>query len=166
MACAKHYKSSGIGLRVLADVYVIRKAHRDTLNYVYINAKLDSVGLLRFKDVLEQISEAWLGGSDIELPQVVEDEFWLGTVYGNGNTVAMRYASKKRFLSRYKALYYTKTIFLPMNSMKTLYPSALNIRGVAACEYTGGSVNVIRREKDNISQTQCNLSMMKCQPTK
>lgn len=120
---AKHYTSSGIGLRVLADVYVTQKAHRGTLDHAYLDEKLSEVGLLRFKDRLEQIAEAWFGGKEISLPQSVEDEYFLGSVYGRGETSAMRGASmKKNRVHKAKLSYYLKIIFLPKNKLTIVYP--------------------------------------------
>lgn len=120
---AKHFENTGIGLRVLADVYVTLRAQSGRADSRYINEKLEAVGLLRFKNLLEQIASAWFGGGEITLPQVVEDEFFLGSTYGNDKTTALRQASMtKSGVRKAKFTYYFKTIFMSKSNMKIPYP--------------------------------------------
>lgn len=55
---AKHFKISGTGIRSVADVYIFRRKFL-SLDEKYIDAELSKIGLLRFKNKIEEMAFAW-----------------------------------------------------------------------------------------------------------
>ena len=120
---AKHYQCTGIGLRVLSDVYMTLKAHENTFNKTYLNERLQSVGLLKFKEKLECIAKAWFIGNDIGLPQAVEDEFFSGSVYGDDDKAGLRATTINGHSGRSaRCAYYLSVIFISKQRLKEIYP--------------------------------------------
>lgn len=55
---AKHFKISGTGIRSIMDVYVYRRRF-DSLDDEYIDSELAEMGLLKFKNKMEQLAFDW-----------------------------------------------------------------------------------------------------------
>lgn len=45
----KHYVNSGIGLRTLIDTYIFLKAKSDTLNFDYVTAECEKIGMVEYE---------------------------------------------------------------------------------------------------------------------
>ncbi len=58
--CAKHYLNSGIGLRYIIDVYLL-KEYLERTDARYINEQLEKLGLTRFHSIVRKLSEVWFG---------------------------------------------------------------------------------------------------------
>ncbi|MBQ7595854.1 MAG: nucleotidyltransferase family protein [Clostridia bacterium] len=55
---AKHFKISGTGIRSIMDIYVFRKKF-SSLDEKYIDAELSKMGLLTFKNKIEETAFSW-----------------------------------------------------------------------------------------------------------
>lgn len=75
---AKHFKNGGIGLIHILDLFVIRQNMKD-LDMEYINSQLDFLGLKKYKNTMEMISDNWFG--DGSLCTLSDEQITLLTSY-------------------------------------------------------------------------------------
>ena len=75
---AKHFKNGGIGLIHILDLFVIRQNMKD-LNMEYIDNQLDFLGLKKYKNTMEMISDNWFG--DGSLCTLSDEQITLLTSY-------------------------------------------------------------------------------------
>ncbi len=81
---AKHYRYGGTGIRSLLDLYVYRKAYPD-MDYDYISAELEKIGLRIFGEKVEKIADNWFSGNFNGEYDTVSSYIVSGGVYGDEN---------------------------------------------------------------------------------
>lgn len=112
-----HFLYGGCGLRPVMDLWLLRrKLSFDETKYRQL---LDECGIGRFADCLGQLSEVWFDGAEhTELTRQMEAYILHGGVYGTQqNRVAVQQVKEGGRLR-----YALARIFLPYESLRTLYP--------------------------------------------
>lgn len=122
---AKHFKRCGTGIRSVADVWVYNQAYGKSLNREYLNAEFEKLGLLKFCQTIEKLSDEWFSkNADFSLDSVGEYIVFSG-VYGNIHNLELN-----RFLqaeasdgsySANKLKYVLKNIFPGLKYMSARY---------------------------------------------
>lgn len=59
----KHYSNSGTGIRTLADIYVLNRRFKDTLNWQYVDKELHSMGIFDYERSSKALAEKLFGES-------------------------------------------------------------------------------------------------------
>lgn len=121
---AKHFKSSGLGIRPVCDIYVLNQKFKEKWNRKYIENQLESVKLLRFEEKIRNISYAFFGEEEksMEESSIEEKElmlFFSGSTYGNQGDVLWEYALKGR---KSRLTFYLEKLFKPYSFMREFYP--------------------------------------------
>ena len=62
----KHYSSSGMGIRALADCFVFLKAEEQNLDWNYIQQELKKLYILEFEQSIRRLSKKIFGSSNLE----------------------------------------------------------------------------------------------------
>lgn len=138
----KHYRSSGTGLRSLADIYIFLKTNGNKLNTEYIDAELSKLRLNDFEKKIKSLSNkiftnAFLDEADEEMLCF----FVFSSVYGdaekleyNNKAKVLEYDDSKKSKKEYfKNRFFIKGEVLAKNypfvyKHKILYPSLLVFR--------------------------------------
>lgn len=83
---AKHFQDSGIGVRPIADVYVLNQAYNDTWDREYIERQLRAGRLDQFEVKLREIAEAFFGEEEKNIPERDFQFLFQGGLYGGKGT--------------------------------------------------------------------------------
>ena len=114
----KHYSGSGTGLRSLADVFVWLRAKEGALDWSYIAAQLDALGIAEFEESNRHLATALFAGEAL----AQEQEAMLGYMADSGTYGTMAHNVGNQ-LARYgRAGYLVRRAFPPLQTMKMLYP--------------------------------------------
>jgi hypothetical protein len=111
--CAKHFKSGGLGIRMLMDIYVFLKNY-PTLDFEYINNALKILNITAFEERLRKVSVNWFSIDKTYIDNFGEFILFCAT-YG------MRDIYFYQDNARSKKNYWLKQIFIPYKQMKKKY---------------------------------------------
>ena len=120
----KHYSVGGIGIRSFMDIWVYRRCCKDEMNWTYIEAELEKVGLQEFAGNICRLGEAWFGnGKSSELHREMTAYILSSGAYGTRKHVvtSMGVRTKKTKLPPKYALW-LKLFFPPVSVMQAQYP--------------------------------------------
>lgn len=123
---AKHYRSGGIGIKHMTDLWVYLKAY-PSMDDSYIEDQLSSLKLLEFyKNVLKTL-EAWFSGAEpTEITDFITDVIFNSNSYGNheDHIAGLMIRSQKTtgHKTNTRAREIVKTLFLPYRYMREKYP--------------------------------------------
>ena len=121
----KHYRSSGIGLRHMTDIWVFRSAHPE-IDENKVTKALKSMGLAKFYKNVNATLENWFGGKPAtEVTDYITDYIFQSGVFGLGkNSIIFREAikGKKTGSAASRLGYILKNIFPPYPEMSLAYP--------------------------------------------
>lgn len=114
----KHYSGSGTGLRSLLDTYVFLKKKGEGLDWSHIAGELEKLDISAFEEqnrslAMRLFSGDELTGADIEMLDYIASS-------GTYGTWANR--AKNQVARKGRAGYLFSRMFLPLRTMKTLYP--------------------------------------------
>lgn len=79
----KHFSSAGVGIRSLMDVYVYLTKLSDRLDWTYIEAELEKLGILAFEQKIRALSMKLFSGDPVQL---TEEEQELTAFYIDSGT--------------------------------------------------------------------------------
>lgn len=122
---AKHYRFGGCGVRAFCDIFVYLNAYRDSLDWEYINASLDTLCLTDFARHAESTAYKWFGdGEGDSATEAIERYILSGGSYGTKERAdiginATKYG-KNRKISKSKR--FMVKAFPPLSVMKRVYP--------------------------------------------
>lgn len=108
-----HFKSGGIGIRMLMDIYVFLNEYKN-LDFEYINNALKELNLLEFEKQIRNLSLNWFSGDNIKINKLGEFILYCSTY---GLREIHFYQSK----SKQGKGFYLKQVFIPYSQMKTKY---------------------------------------------
>ena len=115
---AKHFKSSGCGIRLFLDIWVLRhhKDFRITENsYRY----LEDVGLLNFEKAVTKLAEAWFSDGEVdENLEKMQDYIFGSGIYGTSEN----HLTSRQIDLGGKKNYALSRIFLPLDKLVMGYP--------------------------------------------
>ena len=78
----KHYRYAGIGIKHLVDIHVFLETHKG-LDFGYVNAKLEKLGIARFYHNIRKTLDVWFGGIEIdEVTEFITHKVFSGGAYG------------------------------------------------------------------------------------
>lgn len=123
---AKHYFSSGSGIRSVMDFYVFTETFGDQLDWKYISGELEKTGLREFEADVQALSRVWFDGQEpTEKTWSMEDYILHSGTYGNvKNRVGhglMDMSEEMGSVRRAKIRYLRSRLLPELSFMKTRY---------------------------------------------
>lgn len=73
---AKHYLNSGIGIRQVLDLWVIKHKNPD-MDFSYINTQLEKLGLSEFRKNMDMLIARWFDGEEVSEDAVLQMEEYI-----------------------------------------------------------------------------------------
>lgn len=116
---AKHFEGSGLGIRPLADIYLLNQKYKDDWDSEYIWKQLDSVGLKRFEEKLRSVSYAFFGEKVMEVSEEDIEFFFRSGLYGIHHDPAWKYMSNGKSS---KLKFFLHRTFYPYSGMCEVFP--------------------------------------------
>lgn len=164
---AKHFLSSGTGLRSLTDFHVFINKKGKELDRTYVDEKLKEIELDRFESFLFEIDACVFGGKEWEDEQLFQTfQYMLSSgIYGtlsNGrkqSALEAKDVNKNSFLE--KVTYITRMIFLKPTSMEMLYPWLKGRRYLLVPAWIYRLINRILFKKELGMQVLSNINVEK-----
>ena len=143
---AKHYIGSGIGMRHVVDMWVLKNAYMPDMDKAYLDAELEKLQLAKFNKMMCDLADVWFGSGEMYDELKYMEEFILGGgVLGTkerANAAEIyRTSVDKSFTKRKKEtlinlifpkLSVLKEKYKILEKMPFLYPFAVIWRGIAA----------------------------------
>lgn len=122
---AYHFaESAGVGIRHLADVYLYKNAYK--LDYDYLDKELEKCGLLKFKNLFEEVADYFFDDKEVDeqTKKIAEHILDSSLLANEGKQTAAAVASNAVKVSGKKARRKTfwRKVFLPTPQMKFLFP--------------------------------------------
>ena len=122
---AKHYRSGGIGIKHMTDLWVYLK--KNTMNSDYIEEQLSALRLSEFyKNVLRTLKVWFAEAEPTEITDFITDVIFNSGSYGNHRDhIAGLMIRKQKTTGRTRGTRVSeivKTVFLPYNYMREKYP--------------------------------------------
>lgn len=126
MHLAKHYISGTVSIRNVIDIYILR--NEDSIDKAYLDKCLKEVRLEKFYEAVCSALDEWFGGKDLsegserllDMSLVVSDETSENRKY-TFNMFKEQEGEKKISFGK-KTGYVLRRIFLPLGSMKKIFP--------------------------------------------
>lgn len=124
---AKHFYTSGTGIRSILDIFIYLRAYEKVIKMEYINDVLKKMELLDFANEMIEISELWFGnGKPRKIFGKTEEYIVSNGTHGNAeneisNRFILRYGNSKFLLIR-KVKYFFSTAFPGVEYMSINYP--------------------------------------------
>lgn len=112
--CVNHFKSGGIGIRMVMDIYVFLKSYPD-LDFEYVNGEFEKIGIITFAKRLKKLALNWFSRDKTEIDNFGEFVLYSST-YGTRDIHFFQSANRS------KKGYLIKQIFIPYKSMKKQFP--------------------------------------------
>ena len=112
----KHYEESGTGIRSVVDVYLFNEKKGGSLDWEYVDAELEKLGLTEFNRMITAIGRKWIRDEDVESFSK-EEKYLLSS--GSYGTDAQKYLNRKGDLKTGRFL--LTRFFPPVGRMKYEY---------------------------------------------
>lgn len=143
---AKHYIGSGIGMRHVVDMWVLKNAYMPDMNKEYLDVELEKLGLTKFNKMMCDLADVWFGSGEMYDELKYMEEFILGggvlgtkeradaaEIYRNSVEKSYTEVKKTNMLN----LFFPKPSVLKekysiLKKLPFLYPFAIIWRGIAA----------------------------------
>lgn len=118
----EHFKSGGVGIRFIMDVYVFGK--QKELDRKYVKNKFKELGISKFAFYIEELARKWFGNQ--EIADDVDSEGILSEletfIMTNGVFGLSSHAQDVAIEREGRKGYFIRMVFPNYNSMMTLYP--------------------------------------------
>ena len=111
--CAHHFKTGGLGIRMLMDIYVYLSKYNN-LNNTYINNSLKELKLLTFEKEMRNLSFNWFSLEDTSINDLGEFILYCST-YGMKDIFFYQDSQKQG------SMYLLKSIFPSYKKMRNIY---------------------------------------------
>lgn len=115
----KHYDEGGVGIRNFIDIYLFLNENNFDVNYV--NKEVEKIGLLDFKNQVEQISLKWFKEGDLQSLSEMEIFILKSGIFGTVEHAVAQEINNNQSKSKVRII--LKRAFPNINRMKALYPS-------------------------------------------
>ncbi len=121
---AKHYATSGAGIRSVIDIWILLREWGRELDFEYVNEQLRSLGLEKFCEKLRQLIHMWFEDGE-KMPDLNDMENY---IFGSGvHGSSMQRTANKEIRAKSKVIYkikkYFSAVFLKRQAMEGFYPS-------------------------------------------
>lgn len=154
---ARHFQEGGVGIRFVADVYVYNNL--ENLDWKYIEAELQKLGLLAFYKNISMLAENWFGETSIsqdsgEVLEKLSDYIISNGTFGTReNAAAISVAKNGRIRFLWKAVFPNlknmQSMFPWLKQWPVLLPYAWILRGVRSVTYRRKNI------KTQLDKTRC-----------
>ncbi len=119
----KHYTGGGTGLRSLLDTYIFCMKKSAELDWGYIEAETEKLGIAEFEGKNRSLSSHLFGNSPLsESDRTMLDYILSSGAYGTPEHIHLNNASRFAGNFRQQAHYLLSRLFLPMSSVQEAYP--------------------------------------------
>ncbi len=124
---AKHMKYSGIGIRAFLDMWIIKNAYKDKLNYEVLEATLKRCNLSQFDKITRKLCAYWFEDGQCEdiieaMAEYVAKSGWVGTYEQAKSTELAERAGITSSVKAAKLKKCISIIFSPYEEMQGRYP--------------------------------------------
>lgn len=113
---AKHLESGGAGIRLIMDIYVYHRAHKDAFDEDYLTVELNKLKLLEFRRVIESLAYNWFFGDNPDTTTGVADFILCSCTFGTSGNSLMQMAIRSESESgkKFSPLFHlAKRVFPP-----------------------------------------------------
>lgn len=119
----KHVSGSGTGLRSLADEYLYLKRMGQSLDWTYIGAELDKLGIREFEEENRRLADRIFGGEPVtnEVLEAMEHIVSSGT-YGNRENKVRNGIARSGGGTAGKLRYFFSRVFMPLDEIRQTFP--------------------------------------------
>lgn len=124
---AKHMKYSGMGIKMVLDIFVYINRYGDVLDKMLIKERLNKCGLVQFEEKVTALTNYWFGGDSAdEFIQKLGDYVFVSGAFGTKKQLDSYFlaeeagSSDSDFVTKVK--YYIKFFFQPYSYMCKKYP--------------------------------------------
>ena len=118
---AKHYQTTGLGIRYILDVWVYKRYYMNQINWNYIDNELKRAGLYDFNKRMEALSEYWFDGNSSNIFSKEIAEFVLSnTTHGSRNNKTLNILLKGKGNKSVKWLKFKYILWVLFPDMKTM----------------------------------------------
>lgn len=120
---SNHFCKGGMSIRMMLDIYLFYKHHKNNFDIEYIYKKLDLYGLKRFEKIVLQVCENWF---ENDCPVITFDDFetyimlscTLGRLDASIMIDSQNVEKLKKGERRSKLAYFMESIFPPIKAYK------------------------------------------------
>ncbi len=121
---AKHYATSGAGIRSVIDLWILLREWGKELDFEYINEQLTILGLDRFGTNILKLVHMWFeDGERTQTLTDMENYIWDSGVHGSSMQRTANKEVKAKSRVTYKLKKYFSAVFLNRRAMEGFYPS-------------------------------------------
>lgn len=116
---AKHFENAGLGLRPLADIYLLDRRYKNNWDREYIEKQLNCVKLLQFEGKLNTLSYAFFSDEESEVNEEDIEFIFRAGLYGVHGDLVWKYMGKG---GKSKVSFFLRRTFLPYSIMREMFP--------------------------------------------
>ena len=117
----KHYSLGGTGVRSLLDTYIFLRKFGSGLNWDYLNAELEKLGIAEYESESRTLAQKLFSGEALSNAETERLDYYVTSgTYGTRNHSIRNNLKNKSGGSR--ALYVFRRIFPPMDDIKRNHP--------------------------------------------
>ena len=121
----KHYRSSGIGIKHITDIWVYLKA-KPELDMNYIRNKLETLKMLTFYDNVIKTVDVWFGNSEFDdITYLITEKIFSSGAFGTKDSYIKSGALKELKSGESRNIRSRRifnAVFLPYKNMSVLFP--------------------------------------------
>lgn len=121
---SNHFRIGGMGIRMVLDIYVFYKNHKEEFDFKYLDNRLKLYGLDKFEERVRTIAFNWFEGRNPKITfDDVETYILLSTTLGRTNVIAMVSSEKAQIGGKKKSKFsfLLSRVFPSKNQMQVLY---------------------------------------------
>lgn len=120
---ADHFVGSGIGVRFVLDVWVLRNRRKQPLDWDFVEQELNRFGLLEFAENIERLAQVWFGTEETDPVMDELAEYILTSgVHGRSDRAMLNAMAMSKGGNRFSAL--CRKAFYPRAELEDRYPWA------------------------------------------
>lgn len=146
---AKHMKYSGMGIKMVVDVWVYLRKYRETLDMKLLNERLKEAGLSEFNDNILKLINFWFEGAEADEKIKKLSEYIISS--GNYGT-HMQLISTEAGNNQAKHSRYGKMLFLPYREMCSKYGFLKRLPFLLPFMWIYRAVTALLFRKNNVSE--------------
>lgn len=122
---SNHFKSGGMGIRMLLDIYVYTNNHTNDFDYTYLNNRLSQLKLDKFEKSIKQIAYNWFSPNSSAIQfNDIETYILLSATLGRLSVSVMvesENSISKSNKNNNKFIHLLSSVFIPRNNLKYTY---------------------------------------------
>ena len=120
---AKHYRTAGVGVRPVVDIWIYLKKFRDKLDWGYVDGELDKLGMKDFAYNVFKLTEFWFEGASPEKKISDMSSYVLTSgIYGNVVNDSITKEMRQETKHSSSLVRYIQAIFIGYEPMAEMFP--------------------------------------------